>query len=33
MKLFFRYAAELNVLPAAPEVKFVEQSSIVSSRS
>jgi len=33
MKLFFRYAAELNVLPAAPEVKFVEQPSSVSGRS
>ena len=30
LKLFYRYAAELNVLPAAPELRFVEQSTLSS---
>ena len=30
LKLFYRYAAECNVLPPAPELRFVEQSSLSS---
>jgi chorismate dehydratase len=30
LKLFYRYAAECNVLPAAPELRFVEQSTVSS---
>ncbi len=30
LKLFFRYAAEYNVLPAAPELHFVDQPSMAA---
>ncbi|HEV3317409.1 MAG TPA: menaquinone biosynthesis protein [Candidatus Angelobacter sp.] len=30
LKLFYRYAAECGVLPAAPELRFVEQSARIS---
>ena len=30
LKLFYRYAAECNVLPLAPELRFVEQSTLSS---
>ena len=30
LKLFYRYAAECNALPPAPELRFVEQSALTS---
>jgi chorismate dehydratase len=33
LRLFFRYAAELNVLPTAPEIRFVQQPSLVQQPS
>jgi chorismate dehydratase len=30
LRLFYRYAAECNVLPAAPELRFVDQPSLAA---
>ena len=32
LRLFFRYAAECNVLPPAPELRFVDQSALASGK-
>ena len=33
LKLFYRYAAECNVLPPAPELRFVEEPQPSSGRA